>query len=211
MCHTPTLMNINWRLRGHFLIISSHILSSWYDCSIAYGGPFSSQTCGAKLLFSALICLGLFYCNIDQRWPWSTLSRLTSIFCINSDFRTPYRWALKSRNSGLFDRSPSLLRWLFWSWLHWIFCVVPGSTCIDLWWTVFEGCGSDTWKCWLTEKDFVGWSTLLTAVTPQYLISLLDKRNCKSDLYLACLLLIYYCVLSTFYFQVYVIAIFYWA
>ena len=162
-------------------------------------------------MFFALIYLGIFCCSVDQRSLWSTLGRLTSIFYRNSDFRRPYNWARKSRNSELFDWSPSLLRWLFWSCMCWIFYAVPGLTCVDLWCAVFEGCGCDTWKCWLIEKDFAGWSIPLTAIMPQYLISLLNKRNCKSDLYLACLLLIYYCVPSTFYFQVYVIAILYWA
>ena len=163
------------------------------------------------MLFSVLICLGLFCCSVDQCWLWSTLGRLTLIFWRNFKFRRMYSWALKSRNLGLFDRSPSLMHWLFWSCLRWLFSVVPSLTCVDLWWVVFEGCGCDTWKCWLYEKDFADWSILLTVVTQQYLISLLDKKNCKSDLHLACLLLIYYCVLSTFYFQVYMIAILYWA
>ena len=157
MCHTPSLMNINWRdldPGGHFLIISSHILSLWSDWFDSLWRPFSPHTCGAKLLFFVDL-FRAFYCSINQGLPCSTLGCLTSKLCQKSDFRRPYSWALKSRNSGLFDWSPKLLRWLFCCCLSWIFCAVFGLTSVDLWCTVFEGCGCDTWRSGWSRKTLL--------------------------------------------------------
>ena len=142
------------KLGGHFIINSSHILSLWSDWFNSLWRPFSPHTYRAQV-WNLWICLGYFCSSVDQCWPWSTLGFLTSNLFRKSDFRRPYSWALKLRNSGFFDGSATLLSWLFCCCMRWLFCAVLDLTCIDLWWAVFEGCGCDTWSAGWPRKTLL--------------------------------------------------------
>ena len=118
MCHTPSLININLR---HLEVIfsSSHHTFSHCDLigSIVFGGLIPSSVWSEAAIFC---------CSVDQRWLWSTLGHLTSIFCKNYDFRRSYSWALKSRNFGFFYQSPSFLRWLWVDQCWLVMCCLWG-------------------------------------------------------------------------------------
>ena len=172
MCHTPSLIDINWR-DLEVICSSTHHTFSHCDLigSIAFGGLFPSHVRSWSWgKFTDLFRVVLL--NIDKRWLWSTLDRLTSKICWKSNFSRPYSWAQKPRKREQVDRSPksAVLTLVDKCWLL-MSCL--WGLCVTFWRVGWPD----------IEKDFAGCCILLTAVTHTILYLCWTRRIVKSDLY----------------------------
>ena len=198
MCHTPSLMDIyRSTLEVIFNHQSSHILSLHLIGSIITWKLFFSTS--GKIATKTF----LFWPRVSTKiWSALTLVKLTLISTKIFIFEVRIFLAQKSRLDVDFDRAVLIFAAAVFALTGTTLTFVDfGLTDIELServvWHILVG-----WLYW----DFVGWSILLTVVTHHNTYSLLIKLR----VFLACLLSIYWYVLSTFNFLVYVIDVWYW-